>query len=159
MLKLVSYEVDFNFFLLLSSFLNRENTYNYIVQRTPANFNRNSPKINPKILKSLFSYIFWDKCFKLGSYVLGTKTKLNEWMNNILISSDRNFNLGLRSENVEFWKLPVPIFEGFWASGYFQNSIFSLLRPKSNFRSLESCILVPKFQAFISKNVGEDYRC
>ena len=37
--------------------------------------------------------IFQDKCLKLGSYVLGTITKL---------SSGQNFDLGLRSENIEF---------------------------------------------------------
>ena len=35
---------------------------------------------------------------KLGSYVLGTKTKL---------SFDQNFYLGLTNENIEFLKLPV----------------------------------------------------
>ena len=47
--------------------------------------------------KSIFSYIFWDQCLKLESYVLGTKK----------LSSDQHIDLGLRSENIEFWKFPV----------------------------------------------------
>ena len=43
--------------------------YNYIAR---VNFNRDSPKINFKI----FSYSFWDRHLKLGSCVVGTKTKV-----------------------------------------------------------------------------------
>ena len=47
---------------------------------------------------SIFSYIFKNKCLRLGSYnVLGTKTKL-------LI--ELIFDLGLRSENIKFLKCP-----------------------------------------------------
>ena len=60
-------------------FSNRENTYNYIAR---TNFNRD------------FSYSFWDKYLKLGSYVLGTKTK--QFIELI-------FDFGLKSENIEFW--------------------------------------------------------
>ena len=41
---------------------------------------------------------FWNKCLKLGSYVMGKKTQL-------LI--EQIFDLGLRSENIEFWKFPM----------------------------------------------------
>ena len=72
-------------------------------------------------LKSIF---FWDKCLKLGSRVLGTKTKLSNY---------QNFDVGFIIENTKFCKLPVLIFEGFWATSNFQNPLFSLLRPKSKF--------------------------
>ena len=57
------------------------------------------------ISKSIFTYIFWDKCMKIGSYVLGTKTKL-------LI--EPNFDLGLRSGNIEFLNLMFSNFDDFW---------------------------------------------
>ena len=50
-------------------FSNRENTYNYknnYIAR--ANFNHDSPKMNFRIYLLL-------QCLKLGSYVLGNKTK------------------------------------------------------------------------------------
>ena len=102
-------------------------------------------------LKSIFSYIFWDKCLKLGSYVLGTKTKL---------SSDQNFDLGLsdlglRSENIEFWKLPVAQNPSKMGTGNFQNSIFSLLRPKSKFWSLESFVLAHRTQLPSLKHLSQ----
>ena len=95
------------------TFLNHENTHNYIAC---SNSNRDSPKINLKIHLLLR---LWDKFLKLGNYVLGTKTKL---------SRDQTFDWGLKNENIEFWKLPVLICEGFWATGNYQNSIFTLLR-------------------------------
>ena len=42
-------------------------------------------------LKFIFSYIFWDNCLKLRSYVLGTKTKLLR---------GQNFDLGLKKSKV-----------------------------------------------------------
>ena len=55
-------------------FWNPEKMGNY---RTRANFKCVFPKMDIfGISKSIFSYIFWDKCMKLGSYVLGTKTKV-----------------------------------------------------------------------------------
>ena len=63
-------------------------------------------------LKSIFSYIFWDKCLKFGRYVLGTKKKL---------SGDQNFDLGLKSENIEFWKLLVAQNPSKMGTGNFQN--------------------------------------
>ena len=39
------------------------------------------------------------------------------------------FDSGLRNENIEFWNFH------FWQSEHFQNSIFSLLRPKSKIGS------------------------
>ena len=90
-------------------FWNPENTGNY---STRANFKRVFPKMDIfGISKSIFSYIFWDKCLKLGSYVLGTKTKL---------SSDQNFDLGLKSENIEFWKLLVAQNLQKWALAIFK---------------------------------------
>ena len=50
------------------------------------------------ISKSISSNSFWDKCLKLVSYVLGTKTKLLIWP---------IFDLGLRSENFEFYKFQI----------------------------------------------------
>ena len=64
------------------AFSNRANTYNYIAF-AHANFNRDSPKIN----------IFRDIYLKLGSFIQGANTKL---------SFDQNFDLGIRSENIEF---------------------------------------------------------
>ena len=55
-----------------------------------ANFYRNSLK---STLNSNSSYSFWHGCLKLGSYFQGTKTKL---------SVAQNFDIGLRSENIEF---------------------------------------------------------
>ena len=55
-----------------------------------ANFYRDSPK---STLNSNSSYSFWHGCLKLGSYFQGTKTKL---------SVAQNFDIGLRSENIEF---------------------------------------------------------
>ena len=52
-------------------FSDRENTYNYTAH---ANFNCDSPEAKFKIY--LLLQIFFDKCLKLDSYVLGTKTKL-----------------------------------------------------------------------------------
>ena len=72
-------------------FWNPENMGNYSMR---ANFKRVFPKMDIfGISKSIFSYIFWDKCLKLRSYVLGTKTKL---------SRDPNVDLGLSSVNIEF---------------------------------------------------------
>ena len=85
--------------------LNRENTYNYIAR---TNLNRNFPKINFKIYILLYS--IWDKCLKLGSYVLGTKTKL-------LI--EPIFDLGLRSENIEFLKFYI-----FTSEAYIKNRLY-----------------------------------
>ena len=48
-------------------FSNRKNTYNYIGRATLMAIPQKST------LKSIFSYSFWDKCLKLGGYVLGTK--------------------------------------------------------------------------------------
>ena len=86
-------------------FWNPENTGNNSMQRSKMDIF--------EISKSIF-YIFWDKCLKLGSYVLETETKLSKFQ-------------VAKIENIDFRKLPVPIFEGFWATGNFQNSIFSLL--------------------------------
>ena len=71
-------------------FWNPENTGN---NSMCANFKRVFPKMDIFGFSKSISYRFWDKCLKLGSYVLGTKTKL-------LI--EPIFDLGLRSENIEF---------------------------------------------------------
>ena len=47
-------------------------------------------------LKSIFSYSFWGRPSKLGSYVLGAKKNLCEPI----------FDLCLRSENIKFSKCP-----------------------------------------------------
>ena len=56
----------------------------------------------------------------------------------------------------EYWILKIAIFERFWATGNFQNSIFSPLRPKSKFWSLEhdfqvSSIYLKKSRRYIEK--------
>ena len=50
------------------------------------------PRQSYRILKSIF-YRFRGRPLKLGSYVLGTKTKF---------LSQKNFDIGLRSENIKF---------------------------------------------------------
>ena len=72
-------------------FLNPEYMGNY---STHANFKCVFPDIFG-ISKSIFSYSFWGKWLKLGSVVLGAKTKL---------LTEPIFDLGLRSENIEFLK-------------------------------------------------------
>ena len=49
---------------------NPENMDNY---STRTNFTK---RVFPKMDKKFIFYRFWDKCLKLGSYVLGTNTKL-----------------------------------------------------------------------------------
>ena len=71
-------------------FKSRKQTYNYIA---PTNFIVIPQKSS---LKYMFSYIFSDKCLKLGSYVLGTKTKL---------SRDQNFDWGLKI--LQKWALAI----------------------------------------------------
>ena len=71
----------------------------------------------------------------LGSYVLWTKTKH---------SSEQNVDLGLKIEIIEFRKLPVAQNPSKMGTGNFQNSLFSLLRPKSKLWSLESFVTVPR---------------
>ena len=101
-------------------FWNTENMGNYSMC---ANFKRVFPKMYIfGISKSIFSYIFWDKCMKLESYVLGTKTK-------ILI--EPIFDLGLRFGNIEILKCPPFQKSSKMKSIEFQNSVFPLLRPKS----------------------------
>ena len=61
-----------------------------------ANFKRVFPEMDIfGISKFIFYYSFWDKYLKLGSYVLGAKTKL-------LI--EPIFDLSRRSENIEILK-------------------------------------------------------
>ena len=64
------------------------------------NFNRDSLQTN---FKSISSYSFWDGGLKLGSYVLGTETKL---------SMDQMFDLDPMSENIEFKNFKISIFDG-----------------------------------------------
>ena len=55
-------------------FWNTENTGNFSLR---TNFKHVFPKMDIFVIsKSIYSYIFWDKCLKLESYVLVTKTKL-----------------------------------------------------------------------------------
>ena len=83
-------------------FWNLENTGYY---STHKNFKWDFPKMEFfEISKSTSSYSFWDKCLKRGSCVLGTKTKF-------LI--EPILDLGLRSENIEFWKFQICIFGQF----------------------------------------------
>ena len=101
---------------------NLKNTYNHIVR---ANLNRDSLKISFKIS----SYIFWDKPLKLYSYFLGTKTKF---------LSGQIFDLGLRSDNIEFWKcLPSKTINRARLR-FSKLNLFSLLRPKSKIWPLKS---------------------
>ena len=60
------------------------------------------------------------------------------------LSSDQNLDLGLRSENIEFWKLPVAQNPSKMGTGNFRGSMFSLLRPESGFWSLGGFVLVPR---------------
>ena len=83
------------------------------------------------ISKFIFSYSFWDKCLKLGTYVPGAKTKL-------LI--EPIFYLGLRREKCRILKFEI---WNFWQSEYFQNWIFSLLRYTSKIGSIKSFVLAP----------------
>ena len=61
-----------------------------------------------------------------------------------LIVIRQKFNLGLRSENIEFCKLGDWIFPNFCVGGHFLNSILSLLRPKSIFCMTSNFGLVPR---------------
>ena len=70
---------------------NLKNTYNYIAC---ANFDRDNTKIN----LNWNSCSFWYRDLKLGSYLLGTITKL------LIV------DLGPRSGNFEFWKFQICIF-------------------------------------------------
>ena len=63
------------FLAKIIEFSNRGNTFNYMHVRTLIAIPRKST------LKSISSYIFWAKCLKLGSYVLGTKTKFSREQN------------------------------------------------------------------------------
>ena len=79
-------------------FLNPEYMGNYSMW---ANFKHVFPRMDIfGISKSIF-YSFWDKRLKLESYVLGGKTKL---------LTELIFDLGLVSENIEFWNFKFIIF-------------------------------------------------
>ena len=84
-------------------------------------------------LKSIV-YSFWDKCLKLGSHVLGTK---KVWSSRFLIYASE-------VERSNFFKF-LPCHKSTKMKNLkFQNSIFSLLRPKSKIGSIKSFVLVPR---------------
>ena len=75
---------------------NLKNTYNYIIRaRTLITIPRKST------LSLNSSYSFWGNPLKQGSYLLGIKTKT---------LTCQIFDLGLRSENIQFWKSLVAYF-------------------------------------------------
>ena len=52
-------------------------SYQILNPKNAGNYLRVFPKMDIfGISKSIYSYIFWDKCMKPGSYVLGSKTEL-----------------------------------------------------------------------------------
>ena len=82
----------------------------YIHLHCSCNLNRDFSKLD---FKSISSYKFCGRSLKLGNYVLGNKTF--EWA---------DFNWGLRSEIMNFWKLLVGKNHQKWTFWNFKNSYF-----------------------------------